>query len=61
MFLKIVYLQDFEAFKKYSNSLLQKEREINDRLKHLAEWREESFDIAEHLRQIVIRNNLSDV
>ncbi|KAK3103512.1 hypothetical protein FSP39_019780 [Pinctada imbricata] len=30
-------VKDFETFKKYSNSLLQKEREINDRLKHLAE------------------------
>lgn len=31
-------LQDFEAFKKYSNTLLQKEKEINERLRHLAEW-----------------------
>lgn len=30
-------MRDFEAFKKYSNTLLQKEKEINERLRHLAE------------------------
>ncbi|XP_062614701.1 coiled-coil domain-containing protein 89-like isoform X1 [Saccostrea cucullata] len=30
-------IRDFEAFKKYSNTLLQKEKEINERLRHLAE------------------------
>ncbi|XP_048756997.1 coiled-coil domain-containing protein 89-like [Ostrea edulis] len=30
-------MRDFETFKKYSNTLLQKEKEINERLRHLAE------------------------
>lgn len=33
-----VPFQQFEAFKKHTNSMLQKEKELNEKLRHLAGW-----------------------